>query len=74
VAGAKRRVGARVERIKIKMGEAQSGVGEDKKRVREVRGKEERGEYCCFSKSILLFFRARAGLTYGVFFFIINRV
>jgi hypothetical protein len=49
------------------MGEAQSGVKEDKKGTGGLKGVGER-EY---SKTILLLFRARAGSTRYIFFLLV---
>jgi hypothetical protein len=49
------------ERIVNKMGEAQCGVGEHKKGSRVGASEREKGRILVRSKSILLFFRARAG-------------
>jgi hypothetical protein len=55
------RVGVRGDRIENKMGVPQCGLEEHKKSVLGERGRVEKGGYSCFSKSILLFLRARAG-------------
>jgi hypothetical protein len=51
---------SKAQRIKNKMGAAQFGEGENKKRLWEGEGVGRMGEYCCFAKVYSCFFaRAR---------------
>jgi hypothetical protein len=63
-----------VERIKIKMVLAPVRRKGGQKASKGGPWEGRKGRILLLRKSILLFLRARAGLTYGVFFFIINRV